>query len=229
MPISPAEWDEVAYLALRLDPNDISCSDFQDPGYFTHETDGSIVLSGSGGEVLAEIGRFRVIQVDAESAVSEGVSVYQVFDCQAVTWAYFEALYDRNFEVSSHVLRLLDCDGQSMSASLLILDRIEIKPAYRGNEYGLEALRCMIQRFRMGAGLIVMKPFPLQYEAAASDLTPGELAERGLTGFPMSARVATAKLRKYYARLGFQRIPRTPFMALPTCWPMPVAGIPEDR
>lgn len=53
--------------------------------------------------------------------------------------------------------------------NLLILDRVELLPRYRGNSSGLIVLRSLIERFGAGAGVVGMKPFPLQFEPKASN------------------------------------------------------------
>jgi GNAT superfamily N-acetyltransferase len=206
------------YLAVQAHDIPSASADYNEPSHFVHETDGDVVLSGYSGNVLAKVGTFRVIQVDAEGALAQHVPVFDVFDQEAVTFAYFEQLYDEwnygGFSYKDRVLKALRCEDEVISMNLLILDRLEIFPNFRGRGYGLEALQCLIQRFRMGVGLIVMKPFPLQFE----DPEPEELASRGLDGFVGSAAFCTRKLKRYYAQLGFKRIPRTPFMALPTIY-----------
>ena len=113
------------------------------------------------------------------------------------------------------MLKVLDCEDEYVASNLLILNRLVIDLPYRGRQFGLEALRGLMQRFRVGAGLIVMKPFPLQFEGEA---TREELETRGLAGFKGGIRAATSKLRAYYAQLGFKSIPRTPFMAVSTAF-----------
>ena len=68
----------------------------------------------------------------------------------------------------------------------------------------------MIQRFRMGAGLVVMKPFPLQFEGRTDERVPPGLKFQG------NQVAATQKLRAYYSRLGFKLLPRSQYMALHT-------------
>ena len=48
--------------------------------------------------------------------------------------------------------------------NFLILDRVELLPKYRGDGVGLLVLRSLIERFGAEAGVVGMKPFPLQLE-----------------------------------------------------------------
>jgi hypothetical protein len=145
------------------------------------------------------------------------VSVFAVFDQTAVTFDYYQDLYDGYF-FKPAVSKALGCEGEVVPMNILILDRIEIHPPFRGRRFGLAALKCLIQRLRIGAGLIAMKPFPLQFESGAIDCTPEELALRGLNGFKGGETWCTTKLRRYYGLLGFKQGPRTPYMAMTTIY-----------
>jgi hypothetical protein len=57
-----------------------------------------------------------------------------------------------------------------------------------------------------------MNPYPLQFE---HDVTAEKKAERGLTGFTCTKDYATRRLRRYYAKIGFRRVPGTTFMIRP--------------
>src|SRR6185437_7168848 len=85
---------------------------------------------------------------------------------------------------------------------ILLLTRMEIKPEYRGHGAGLVAIRALIDVFGRGCGLVVCKPFPLQYK--------DEVAEADRKEFEK----ALEKLRKYWSRLGFQRVAETDLYAL---------------
>lgn len=60
-----------------------------------------------------------------------------------------------------------------------------------------------------------MKPYPLQFEAHFLDERSAiERHRLALDRFQPDQRKATAKLRKYYSRLGFRTVPRTDYMVL---------------
>lgn len=200
------------YYVSLLPREKISRSDFNDAEGYIHEIEGLVTLEGYSGNTLAEIGSFRAVQVDVEGAMSQHVSVHQVFDIYQETWSFYADLYD-GIDFSAKVKKALDCEDEVVPWGLLILSRLTIKREFRGNRFGLEALKCLIQRYRMGAGIIAMKPFPLQFENEGENATEPELQ-----GFSGSIEACTAKLRKYYGELGFKRIPRTPYMALATIY-----------
>ena len=110
-----------------------------------------------------------------------------------------------------------------MSPNMLILDRMEILPKYRRMGIGLHALRCLQRQFSTGCGIVVMKPFPLQFEQGGPEknMHEPEFVRFGLGDFDRNQKRATAKLRAYYARLGFVRVPRTEFMVADPYLPVP--------
>src|SRR5205085_12479330 len=95
---------------------------------------------------------------------------------------------------------------------LLILDRLEILPEYRGRRLGLACLYRCIQQFWHGAGLVVLKPFPLQFENNGHKSEWRESLELGKFGKYLKS--SRSKLEKYYATLGFEKLPRTEIMAM---------------
>jgi hypothetical protein len=139
------------------------------------------------------------------------------------TELFYSALYDsktRGFKES--VLKLFDYEV--FGINLLILDRLEILPEYRGGGLGLACLyRCM-QQYKHGCGLVTLKPYPLQFETIRGSGDKNEHDERkdqepwrqslNLKVFGTDKKTCMKKLEKYYQRLGFIKIQRTEVMAL---------------
>jgi GNAT superfamily N-acetyltransferase len=156
-----------------------------------------------------------VKQIDVDSAVVEGESVFDIFDYSATTIGYFEDLYDyHRADFKDSVLRTLGCANEYVPSTLLIVDRLELKPEYRGRGIGLQAMKILISRFRVGAGIAAIKPFPLQFEAGADD-DPDAFRKRGFDKYANDEGRCQKRLQAHYARLGFKKIPRTPYMCLP--------------
>ena len=155
------------------------------------------------------IGKFRTYIVDAESAVDEGVSIFDLFDDDALTMEYFEVLYAGvGGRYRNQIVSLFDELEVFWRPNLLILDRLTIYPEFRNRDIGLEVITGLIKRLKSGIGLIAIKPYPLQFDTD----DPIERHDLGLDNFAMSKRDATLKLREYYGRLGFVRVPKTPYM-----------------
>ena len=161
-----------------------------------------------------EAGTFAATLIDVRGAVIEGESVFDVFDSDSVCIGYFEALYDYDEDDFKPQVTQIVCEDDFLSnPNLLVVDKLVIYPQYRGKSLGLLALRALIHRHRSGVGLIAMNPVPLQFESKFVDEKNSDLFRRfGLDSFSLPKNKATAKLKKYYGRLGFKQVPQTEFM-----------------
>ena len=206
-------------LALEVRPTHIDVTS-DDPERFIYDTIGKIVLYDADGDSRLRVGDFRLTFVDVEGAIAARESVLDVFDAERRTLEYFEALYD--IDSASFTRAVHDAAGGAsiFCPNLLILDRLTILPRHRGHGVGLAVLIQLMRRFGPGAGLIAMKPFPLQLEA-----TPPEdaSARRGLrlSVFPKNGRAATAELWRYYSKLGFRLVRGTKMMVFDPFSPLP--------
>lgn len=199
--------------------------DDRGPSSFLLEHDGKIVLTDDEAWPSETIGSFSAIVVDVQSAMAEGEDLFHVFDSNSVAIGYFEDLYEPDDgEFKEKVARAASSrEGFVWNPSLLILDRLIIDPVHRGHCVGLLALREIIQRLRIGIGLIAMKPFPLQFETRHRD-DAEESARLGLNLFKITEARATTKLRQYYARLGFRQVPGSDYMVRSAEEPLPSAA-----
>jgi hypothetical protein len=206
---------ELEILELKFDERRQTVND-EEPGHFQHATEGKAYLVPVDDDAKVEIGTFSAIYVDVVGAVTEGESVYDVFDSHQTTLGYYEDLYQfDSADFKQSIVKAACGDDYIWAPSLLILDRLIIYPEFRGGSRGLLILRELIHCLRMGAGLVAMKPFPLQNEAHFLDKRHAAEREKlALDAFPQNQKLATAKLCRYYGRLGFKRVPRTGYMVL---------------
>lgn len=133
-----------------------------------------------------------------------------MLDAYSHTHEYHEDLFGANCPgFSDGVEELLEfkIDG----INLLILDRLELLPKYRGNLLGLKVMSHMITRFSPGAGVVAIKPFPLQMEKSENETWRSKLK---LDDFPKEEASSKRALSRYYEKLGFLRLPNSPFMVL---------------
>jgi len=210
--------DDYRYCSLCIGESDVFIGD-EEPSRFIHQLDGRIELLLDDDAKRLAIGKFSALVVDVESAINERVHPFDVFDSHRATAPYYRPLFlERSWtgaDFRTPVVKAVYGEDEPWRPNLLILDRVTVFPEHRGNGVGLLAIRGLIERFRMGVGLVVMIPFPLQFEA--DPVTPVDFEERsrlGLDQFNMGYDRALAKLRSYYATLGFRTIPRTRLMGL---------------
>src|SRR5215467_10462048 len=210
---------ENSYWTLRVDPTRPIPLTPEEPEDFMYEVCGKILC----GPIEAEdriAGRFRVYYADFESAENHGVSPFEVLDTHSHTCEYAEAVLDSNEAPSSARLQKLLGD-EIWNFNLLILDRVEILPKYRGGRVGLLVLTALIERFGAGAGVVGMKPFRLQLEPRESRDSSGWAKRLRLDDLPRDEKMAKKKLKRYYGKLGFVEMKSTPFMFRSTAWELP--------
>lgn len=192
----------------------ISAGD-EPPDRYAHEYEGSLRLLDENYEPGVTIGQFLATVLDVESAVNERQSILDVFDRTSETLGYFEALYEEDGSFQKPVMRLLYGENYGMwEPNALILQRLVICREHRGFGYGLQALQALIEEFRVGVGLIAMKPFPLQFEGSVRARRNRETTPYQLDAFSGRFRSARTKLRRYYGRLGFKLVPKTDYMVM---------------
>src|SRR5690349_2238652 len=83
---------ERRYLNVRIAQQEFGVREY-DPGDFIHESSGIIRLSNPDGGPQIPVGTFSVIQIDADGALTQRESLYQVFDTEQRTFDYYQYLY----------------------------------------------------------------------------------------------------------------------------------------
>lgn len=200
-------------ISLRFEEREVYV-ECDEPDQYVHRFSGEVLWMDDRDEDQT-IGWFDAAYVDVESAIDEGDDIPTVFDAAGQNeLEYFEALYEMTGDVRPDVLdQLYGKHGGLWAPNLLILERLAILPAHRGKRVGLVALWGLMRILGLGAGIVVMKPFPLQHERMPT-------SERGkerrtalhLDEQPKNLRKSTAALRRYYKRLGFKTLRGTEFM-----------------
>lgn len=184
-----------------------------EPGRFVQHFTGEVQVWNQNVDDL-RAGWFRAIFMDIVSTIDEDYSVFDMFDYDATTFDYYSDLYEANGEVRGNVMHLIyGRHGWKWAPNLLILDRLEILPEHRGKGIGLIALWGLIRWAGVGAGIVAMKPFPLQCEPKPDNETwRARWNALQLDALPKDHDEAAAKLRRYYKRLGFKLLPGSDIM-----------------
>lgn len=173
-------------------------------------------------------GKISAQRVCLGQAVNENAPAFDVIDVSQTVMDYCGPLLDGDEEFCSEVQELFD--EQVYDRDIVLITEVLIKPQFRGSGLGLWAMRLMMTKMSPGAGLIVIKPFPLQFDR--NTLKNQELCtEYGITELPKQKVSATRRLTDYYARLGFRRLPKTPLMVASTAMKLPSSeslGLPDE-
>lgn len=225
MPESEFEPDfpsEYRFCRLTFAEQQVMLDDDEPSRYLMH-WNGTIGWHHPMGERVDPIGAFSLYLVDGDSAMDERADIFNVYDTEQGIFDVYQGLFDtKTGNLKDRVERIAFGNDFAMSANVLIFDRLVIYPAHRGHGVGLLALRALMHHFRSFAGLMVMKPYPLQFEGSTHKELVGLGREHwALDSYKLKQAGATAKLRRHYACLGFAQVPRTDFMVRNPLVPLP--------
>jgi hypothetical protein len=157
------------------------------------------------------IGTLEAKLVHVKRALDAGERLVDIFEHTYELCDIYSALFDSGTQTLREAIDRF-FNGVTLT-NLLILSRMQIEPEHRGRMLGLVAVCRMLDVLGSGSGLAVCQPYPLQFSTCSKN----DAAWRdylAVDEFVRDLDVATAKLRKYWERLGFRRIPTTPFFAL---------------
>jgi GNAT superfamily N-acetyltransferase len=193
------------YLNLKLAWNDGQRLDFDetDAGSFVHALGGEI-WAYRGMERVDRAGHFTLFCADLESAEQFEHSAWEVCDTSEDTAPYYQKLFHGNVLLPSvaETIRVFHEPKR-----LVIIERLELLPRYRGKGHGLMAMRELIRRFAFG-GVVAITPWPLQHSPRYGQ-EPEWRREMEVEAFrAVSKSQAANKLRDYYGILGFVPIGR---------------------
>ena len=212
---------EIPYLIFRVDSASFLL-EADDPNDYVYPICGRIVeMVADESEIL--VGKFCQYYIDIASAIDAGYpDLFDIFDAHSESIAdYYDALIDPHTEYFSEKLRQL-LDDEIMQPNLLIIDRLELLPNYRGQNLGIMIMRRLIQRFSAGAGVVAIKPFPLQFERRSpAEEESGWHQKMQLSNFRETERDSIRKLQNHYRKLGFVEMKGTPHMFLSTARRLP--------
>ncbi len=203
LPDVSVRFDRYEIFANRIDENDV-----------IHEYTGTVLVNTDHRSYVA--GKFRLVSVQIQTAIDRDEDLFAVFDATQTLTNIQEALYRSNCcEFAPRVIKMVKSRAAESSPNLLLFDGLLVRPKYRGRCVGLLALRALMDYFRHSDfGVYAMEPFPLQ--CSQPEIRSKELEEEfkvfDFAKLERSKSKATAKLRDYYARLGFTSVPSTTYM-----------------
>lgn len=155
--------------------------------------------------VLGEL-QFYLVRVG--NAVNDRVSLSDVFDTLQETCEAGAAIFDSCYSDFSPAVKR-NFGEAFWGGDLLLLHYLTVEPCARGQRLGLAVLERVVRDWSSGCSLVAMKPFPLQFQAVSDK--PAHQKQLALDRFPSSKREAFRALRRYYEKLGFERIGRSEY------------------
>lgn len=212
--------DLLSQISIGMEPSRTPL-DFEDPSDYVNILDGLIYYSPEENETNEReeiIGAFRMAYIDANSATENETSLFDVYDCDAETLEFFESFVNLDDEeFTKELTDFLESEFVYSGNNVLIIDRIGIRPEFRGNNLGLIVLRNLIQRFSKGVSVVAIKPAP--FEFTSSHIKKEYIDwQRSKT---KKDSIEAIKLGEYYHKLGFTKINNSAYLVLGTAKKLP--------
>jgi hypothetical protein len=152
------------------------------------------------GDDLREAGVLRARLVPTNPAETDGLSLFDVLDAE--DGDYLEVAGEReNLAPAFQEI----AEEAILGSHLLIIETVGIGLEFRGHRLGLAAVRRLIDMFGDQCSLVVLKPFPLQYDGQS--FSHLECSENEMA-------TAIGRLEIYWGQMGFEKVWGTSLMAL---------------
>lgn len=199
------------YFRLRWN-NDVSLDLQDEPSRYIYEYAGDIVAHSECDfdDGCQLVGKFECIYVNTDLALNEGFDFFELFDHSSELMECYDYVFDMDEGGIKDDINTLFND-EIFGLNLLVISRLEILPDFRRNNLGLKVMDFVVNRFGVGASLVLIKPYPLQFESER--LHHGDwYKELKFECLPSDQSFALCKLKDHYGKIGFVEIPDTPFM-----------------
>ena len=180
-----------------------------EPDAYITDLSGEILVSHEGADDELRVGTVSAYSVHLDEAEEDGVPWLDVLDAHSGDTAMYTDLFGSDGSCYSE---WVESSLEPFGSDLLILDRIRIKPEYRGLGYGLYAAQLMINGFA-SAGVVACVPAPYELLENVPPRGPGTCTSNSGSHIP-NWTAAEAKLRKYWSLVGFERVPTSDVFAL---------------
>lgn len=162
-----------------------------------------IVLSDETGADLESIGEVRFLIVHLGEILDSQFDEFIILDAHSEYLArhIFEVFDPEQGEFTEKVME--HYGGDLLQLKVCFIRNIKIKPKFRGYQIGAKAIKDIIFHFGSSCGLVMLEPYPLQFE------TPESVRENHafeLEKLEQDEEMATYKLLAYYQKMGFESI-----------------------
>ncbi|MFC6645522.1 hypothetical protein ACFQBQ_07970 [Granulicella cerasi] len=152
-----------------------------------------------------KIGTLILYMVEAGRTMNEGVSLFDVMDClDGDSCDCFENLFDPDSEQLKPEVEKLISEDRAAQWDIMLIERLELVPEYRGRGLGKSVALRAIQKFGENCGVITCVPVPLQF----SGLGRNDRKPRGMT-------LAQRRVREFWEDVGFDRVPNSDYFIWP--------------
>ena len=189
----------------------ISC-DSDEPDRIILCFDGDIFVCAEA--TMTNIGHISAYVIQRGRAMNEGVDLCDAMDARSsATAECFVALFDmktHEWNASVEEIYVAICEND-----VLFIESLELKKKYRGDGIGARVVRETIVTLGSNCGLVVCKPFPLQYSGWMAEENE---ARRERPDFEQKRLADFRKVQEFWERLGFQQLRGSEFYAFSPEW-----------
>jgi len=181
-----------------------------DPAHFVSEYRGSIRYTREQDGKEFRVGKVKAYRIHADLAFETGHSILYACDAHS---HHMLKVYEALFDPQTDHLKDEICERfDAFHTDVLVIDYILLSPRWRGLKLGLLAARKLIDLTASGCGLVVTWIHPLNAIGDEFAKFPGDWIPPNETKSEQIA--ARQKLRRYFRRMGFRRVPGTHLDAL---------------
>jgi len=182
-----------------------------EPTDFISEYTGIIICTDDETGAETKVGKVAALRVHAGLAQDAGESLFDVCDAHSSELHHLHTmLYEPDcYHFNNNLMTRFD----AVEPDLLVLDYVVLDPKWRKLKLGLLAVRRLVDIIGGGCGMAVSLIGPLRRDAAKLLKVPKDWLPRNRG--KEERRASAVKLRSYYRRMGFERLGRTPYYALP--------------
>jgi hypothetical protein len=191
-----------------------------EPHEFVSAHTGTITCMDEETGAVSRVGKVTALRVNAGLALNAGEDLFEVCDSHSSELASLHTLLYAPGQY--HFRRPVMARFEASQSDLLVLDYVVLHPRWRRLRLGLLAVRRFVDMVGAGCGLAVSHIAPVRHGAARDVGVSGSWLPRHETAD--ERRAATVSLRGYFRRMGFTRLGRTKFYALPLNLVTPTAA-----
>ncbi len=188
--------------SIQVDTEDV------EPSRVIRKIDGTIFEYAEESDKEENIGNLHCYLVQPGFAAEKGETLCDAMDSiNDSTMECYEAVFDPDTDEWSEPIQEM-YSGGPMSADMLFIDMIELDEKHRGKGIGRAVVEQIIDTFGLHCGLVVCKPFPLQYAGWAEKYSASEQAK---PEFEQNKSEAFGRVAKFWKECGFVPLPDSEF------------------
>jgi GNAT superfamily N-acetyltransferase len=152
---------------------------------------------------VRKVGKIQIYIIERSRSEDDGEPIFDVMDSlTSDSFDCFETLFDQKTNDYQEKVKKLQDENRIFMPDMMLINRVEIDPEYRGKGIAKEAVLRVIKKLGTSCDLITCKPFPIQYSRTAKD-------------HPVAFRAARTKVREFWKKVGFVRVPATDYYVWP--------------